>query len=84
MWVVLVLAIPLVNSGQVQGVNLAVIVLAALTSFEATQPLPLAAQFLESNLQAARRLFELVDARPEVIDLPKPLPLPLASGSQGS
>jgi ATP-binding cassette subfamily C protein CydCD len=83
MWTVLVLAIPLVNSGQVPGVTLAVIALAALTSFEATQPLPLAAQFLESNLQAARRLFELVDARPEVVDLPAPLPLPIASNSKG-
>jgi ATP-binding cassette, subfamily C, bacterial CydCD len=83
MWVVLVLAIPLVNSGKVDGVNLAVIVLAALTSFEATQPLPQAAQFLESNLRAARRLFELVDAQPEVIDPPMPLPLPAATHSQG-
>jgi ATP-binding cassette subfamily C protein CydCD len=83
MWVVLVLAIPLVHSGQVPGVSLAVIALAALTSFEATQPLPLAAQFLESNLQAARRLFELVDARPAVVDPPAPLPLPTAIRSKG-
>jgi ATP-binding cassette subfamily C protein CydCD len=83
MWAALVLAIPLVHSGQIEGVNLAVIVLAALTSFEAAQPLPLAAQFLESNLQAARRLFELVDARPEVIDPPAPLALPAATHSAG-
>jgi ATP-binding cassette subfamily C protein CydCD len=83
MWIVLVLAIPLVHSGQVRGIALAVIVLAALTSFEATQPLPLAAQFLESNLQAARRLFELVDVKPEVIDPPMPLALPTATSSQG-
>ncbi|MEJ2601280.1 MAG: thiol reductant ABC exporter subunit CydC, partial [Anaerolineales bacterium] len=76
LWITLVLARPLVHSGQIQGVYLAVIVLAALTSFEAIQPLPLAAQFLESNLQAARRLFELVDAQPEVVDPPMPLRLP--------
>jgi hypothetical protein len=38
-------------------VYLAVLVLAALSSFEAVQPLPLAAQTLESSLAAARRLF---------------------------
>jgi ATP-binding cassette subfamily C protein CydCD len=83
MGVVLVLAIPLVNSGQIPGVALAAITLVALTSFEATQPLPLAAQFLDSNLQAARRLFELVDARPEVVDPSAPLPLPAASSTKG-
>ena len=57
---VLVVAIPLVNSGQVAGVNLAVIVLAAMSSFEAVLPLPLAAQYLESTLESARRLFEIV------------------------
>jgi len=57
---VLGVAIPLVNSGQIAGVNLAVIVLAALASFEAVSPLPLAAQHLESTLESARRLFEIV------------------------
>jgi thiol reductant ABC exporter CydC subunit len=75
-WTVLVLAIPLVNAGQLQGVFLAVVVLAALTGFEAAQALPLAAQYLESNLQAARRLFEIIDAQPAVLDPPRPLPPP--------
>ncbi len=57
---VLGVAIPLVNNGQIAGVNLAVIVLAALASFEAVSPLPLAAQYLESTLESARRLFEIV------------------------
>ena len=57
---VLIVAIPLVNAAQIPGVNLAVIVLAAMASFEAVQPLPLAAQYLESTLEAARRLFEIV------------------------
>jgi ATP-binding cassette subfamily C protein CydCD len=68
MWVVLWLAIPKVQAGQINGVYLAVLALAALTSFEAVAPLPLAAQYLESNLQAARRLFEIVDAEPDVQD----------------
>ncbi len=59
--VVLVVAIPLVNAAQIQGVNLAVLVLATMASFEAVVPLPLAAQYLDSTLESARRLFEIVD-----------------------
>ena len=59
--VVLALAIPLVTSGRIAGVSLAVLALATAASFEAVLPLPLAAQFLESSLAAARRLFEVVD-----------------------
>jgi ATP-binding cassette subfamily C protein CydCD len=76
MWLALVFAIPLVASGQIPGVYLAVIVLATLTSFEAVAPLPLAAQLLESNLQAAGRLMEVVDAQPAAPDSPQALPLP--------
>jgi ATP-binding cassette subfamily C protein CydC len=53
-----------------------VVALGALTSFEATQPLPLAAQNLEANRAAARRLYELVDAKPNVYDPAEPLLLP--------
>ncbi len=74
--VVLVLAIPLVRGGQLDGVLLAVLVLAALASFEAVQPLPAALQHLDSSLAAARRLFELVDAPPAVRDPAQPLPMP--------
>lgn len=73
---VLVIAIPLVHAGQLEGVMLAVLVLAAITSFEAVLPLPLAMQHLSSNLEAARRLFEIIDARPDVHDPATPRPLP--------
>jgi ATP-binding cassette subfamily C protein CydCD len=66
MLAVLALAIPLVVTGQVSGVMLAVLTLSALAGFEAVMPLPLAAQTLSSSLQAARRLFEVVDAEPVV------------------
>jgi thiol reductant ABC exporter CydC subunit len=69
-WLVLVLGIQLVSTGSMKGVYLAVIVLAAMASFEAVQGLPLAAQYLESNLQAARRFFALADTPPEVVDRP--------------
>ena len=58
---VLVVAIPLVNAAQIQGVNLAVLVLAAIASFEAVLTLPLAAQYLDSTLKSAQRLFEIAD-----------------------
>lgn len=64
----LVIAIPLVHAGRLSGVTLAVLVLAAITSFEAVQPLPAAFQHLSGNLEAARRLFEIVG------DQPGPLP----------
>jgi ABC-type multidrug transport system fused ATPase/permease subunit len=66
----LLFSIPLVSTGHIDGVYLAVIALVAMASFEAIAPLPLAAQFMESNLQSARRLFEVVDAIPEVQDPP--------------
>ncbi len=75
-WLVLVLAIMLVSAGKIDGVFLAVIALAAMASFEAVQGLPQASQSLESNLQAARRLFEIADAAPAVTDPSTPLTSP--------
>ncbi|MCX6036327.1 MAG: thiol reductant ABC exporter subunit CydD [Chloroflexi bacterium] len=66
MLAVLALTIPLVATGQVSGMMLAVLTLSALAGFEAVIPLPLAAQTLSSSLQSARRLFEMVDAQPMV------------------
>ncbi len=65
---ILVLVIPMVRSGQVSGVMLAVLTLVAFAGFEAVTPLPLAALSLSSSLQAANRLFEVVDAVPAVRD----------------
>jgi ATP-binding cassette subfamily C protein CydCD len=66
MWLVLVLAIPLVDQGQMDGLYLAVVALAALTSFEAVFPLPQAAQYLQRNLTSAERLYNVVNVQPEV------------------
>lgn len=76
LWIVLWLAIPLIDSNLIPGVYLASMALATLAGFEAATPLPAASQYLESNLQATRRLFELVDTKPEVVDLQETLPLP--------
>lgn len=76
LWLVFFLSIPMVADGKIQGVYLAVLALIAQTSFEALIPLPMAAQYLESNLQAARRLWELVEAQPAVQDNAAPQPVP--------
>jgi ATP-binding cassette, subfamily C, bacterial CydCD len=70
MWAVLVCSILLLHNGQIQGISIAVLALVALTSFEAALPLSQAFQYLESNLEAGRRLFELADLRPVVQDPP--------------
>ncbi len=66
------LAIPLVSGGQIEGVYLALLPLTAIASFEAVQPLALALQQLEASQAAGRRLFELIDAAPEVPDPAEP------------
>jgi len=61
MWMVLAFSIPQVTTGGLDGAMLPVLALMTLTSFEALQPLPLAAQVLPASLESARRLFEIVD-----------------------
>lgn len=76
LWVMLVAAIPLVRAQVFNGVALAVLALITLASFEAVAPLGQAAQFLQSSLRAARRLFSLVDAAAEVKAPLHPCPAP--------
>lgn len=73
----LALGISLDRAGRLEGYLLPVVVLAVLASFEAVLPLPQAAAYLETDLQAARRLFELVDAPAEITPPARPLPLPV-------
>ncbi|HEX2729462.1 MAG TPA: thiol reductant ABC exporter subunit CydC [Rubrobacteraceae bacterium] len=69
---VLVLAIPLVDTDRIDGVYLAFLALVMLGCFEAIAPLGTAFQFLDRSLGAGERLFEVVDAEPEVTDPPRP------------
>lgn len=71
-WTLLLMATPLVGEGRLPGIYLAVLVLVALSSFEATAPLISAAGYLESSLAAARRLFEIMDLKPLVQDPAEP------------
>jgi ATP-binding cassette subfamily C protein CydC len=65
---VLALAIPLVTKGEIEGVFLAALPLAAIATFEAVQPLSRSLQSLDTTRASARRLFELIDAPPAVLD----------------
>jgi ATP-binding cassette subfamily C protein CydC len=76
--VVLMVAIPVVNLGNLSGVDLTVIVLAVIASFEAVLPLPEAFQNLEKSLAAGRRLFEIIDAEPYIKDPPDALSRPIS------
>jgi ATP-binding cassette subfamily C protein CydC len=73
---VLWLGIPLVTGGDINGVYLALLPLTAIASFEAVQPLPAALQQLEASHAASRRIFDLIDARPEITEPTKPTSLP--------
>ena len=84
LWGVLTLAVPRVSAGEIPGVLLATLCLAALTSFEAVQPLPQAALNLDGHLESARRLQELLNATPEVREPEHPLPLPEEVGLEVS
>lgn len=66
-WLTLWLAIPLVHSGQLAGVHLAVVVLIVQSSFEAVLPLPLVMHYLGESLAAGRRLFGIIDVEPTII-----------------
>jgi len=68
LWLMLVLVIPQVTAGNIKGVMLGTFALMTFASFEAVNPLPLAAQMWNSSREAARRLFEVVDAEPVVKD----------------
>lgn len=73
---VLLLAIPLVTGGQMEGVYLALLPLTAIASFEAVQTLAMAYEHLSQSKAAADRLYELIDAKPPVIDPPQPQTMP--------
>ncbi len=71
-------AIGPIRSGELGGVFLGTLALAALASFESVQGIPQAAQNLETNLAAAARLFDLAALPPAVQEPEKPAPVPPA------
>jgi ATP-binding cassette subfamily C protein CydC len=79
MWGTVLLAAALVGRGSLQPPELPMLALLVLASFEAVGPLPLAFQKLGETFAAARRVFELVDAQPQILPVRTPSPLPLDS-----
>jgi len=66
------------TAGRLDGVLLAAVVLVVLGAFEATAPLTDAARRLSACAGAARRVEEVLDAVPAIVDPPEPAPLPAA------
>jgi len=71
---VLIVAVPAVRDGRLDGVLLAALVLMTLAVFEALAPLPVAAQNLTACGQAAVRLEECVDRPVPIVDPVAPAP----------
>jgi len=69
-------AIPAVNSGQLNGVMLAALALLAMASFEAVNPLSQAAAVIDATDEAARRIEEVTGRPVPVSDRPDPRPVP--------
>ena len=76
LWGIVVLAIPSVAAGRIEGVMLGALGLLTLAAFEAATPLPQAAQTWESVRTAAGRLLELAHTPPPVREPAQPTPLP--------
>jgi thiol reductant ABC exporter CydC subunit len=73
---VLATAVSAHADGRLGRVSIAVLALLALASFEAVQPLGTAARELAGTIAAGRRVLELTDAVPAVVDPERPAPLP--------
>jgi ATP-binding cassette, subfamily C, bacterial CydC len=73
---VLALAVGAHAHGDLNRVNIALLTLLALASFEAVQPLPGAARELMATLTAGRRLLDVTDRLPAVVDPTGPAPPP--------
>jgi thiol reductant ABC exporter CydC subunit len=72
----LAFATPAVASGALSGVNLAVVVLLMMASFEAVAGLPEAFQHLGASLESAQRIFSVIDAPSPVTEPVTPARVP--------
>ncbi len=64
MWLITVAAIPLISASELPPVQLAMLALFTLASFEAVAPLPQAFQSLDAILTAARRIRHIAEQAP--------------------
>ncbi len=80
MWGVALLGVTLVSRGSLMPAELPMLALFVLASFDAVGPLSGALQQAGETFAAARRVFELVDAAPEVEEPPGDSPTPRDCG----
>jgi len=73
---VLAVAVSAHTGGGLNRVLIALLALLALASFEAVQPLPEALRELGATLAAGRRVLELTDREPAIVDPERPLAPP--------
>jgi len=73
---VLAIAVSAHAGGGLNRVLIAMLALLALASFEAVQPLPEALREFGATLAAGRRILELTDREPTIVDPERPLPPP--------
>lgn len=66
MWLAIIFGAQALAADQLTGPQLAMLTFFALAVFEAVMPLPTAFQRLGETIAAARRVFEIVDAEPQV------------------
>ena len=74
---VLAVAVSAHTGGDLNRVLIALLALLALASFEAVQPLPEALRELGVTLAAGKRVLELTDREPAIVDPEQPLPSPI-------
>ncbi|GAB3457856.1 thiol reductant ABC exporter subunit CydC [Insolitispirillum peregrinum] len=75
----MVLLIPLVATGALEGASLTMVVLGLLASAEALAAVPDALTGIPAALASARRIFAILDRTPSVRDPAQPLPLPTST-----
>jgi thiol reductant ABC exporter CydC subunit len=80
-WGAVVVGVPALRSGRIDGPLLAVVVLTPLAAFELVAGLPAAAQSLERVRKSAARVFSVMDAADPVPDPGLPSPLPEGRGA---
>jgi len=80
LWLTAVLAIGLVRADQVPAVDLPMLVLVVMASFEAVVGLPQAYQYLGHTLTAARRIFAVADTPLAMQEPEQPAPPPTDFG----
>jgi len=76
LWLTTVLAIGLVRTGAVPAVDLPMLALVVMASFEAVAGLPQAYQYLGHTLAAAQRIFAVADTPRTLVEPVQPSPQP--------